>query len=657
MLRLFKKVLLLLFISLISFNNLKSNNLENNDSTRLNKETQIINNYFEIINSNISIGSDSILNLAKTTLGLSNQNKYKYGISHSYNFIGEIYKLRHRNDSAIFYYELGVKHTKKNYDLLADFYWNLSNLYHLTGDFSKSLEYSLNLKELIEYDKTRKYYYSAYNLLAVSYQNLMEYELARVNFEKSAKLALIDSNEAFAGVIFANIGKLFFDQGLLDSSLEYFEKGIKIEEEYNLYQSMGNSYTVIAQIYLEKEIMDTARIYLTKGLENLRKAKSKIGITNNLMIVSKYYYLIDDIANAEFHLKKTITYATELNSKSTLSKAYKLSALINAKKRDYYKAYEDFEKFFEIHNQLFDVQKINKAKAIEQKLIQQEKENEIVAVQLEKQKTINILLIVIVALGLFVALIILFYLIKFKKMNVELILSKNKAEESDKLKSKFLQTISHEIRTPLNGIIGFSEMILSNKLKKSELIQINDHINKNSNDLISTIDNLVDIAHLSTNQYNIRKSEFQLIPLLLNVIKEAKNNLTFKNKEELEIFFYESQEVTLFTDKTIIFKILLHIVKNAILFTEKGSITLGYNVENSNIVFYVKDTGIGIPKEKIDIIFSPFRQADENINIKVGGTGLGLTIVSELIQLLNGKISVVSDPGNGSTFYILLPLK
>jgi signal transduction histidine kinase/Tfp pilus assembly protein PilF len=656
MLRLFKKVLLLLFVLIIPFNNLKSNNPEINDSTNITKEIQIISDYLGTIKTNIDFEGDSILNLTKKTLRLSKQNNFTFGINSSYKYLGDIYKYRHSIDSAIFYYELGTRNAKENNNLLADFYWSLSNLYRLTGDYSKSLESSLNLKELIEHNKTRKYYYSVYNLLALSYQNLMEYNLARENFEKSAKFALLDSNEAYAGVIYSNIGKLFFDQEKLDSALAYFAKGVKIEEKYKLYQNVGNSYTVIAQIYLEKEILDTARLYLVKGLKNLRKSKSKIGITNNLMIVSKYYFLINDIESAEFHLKKTIDYATELSSRSTLSKAYKLSAEINAKKKNYKKAYSDFEKFFEIHNVLYDVQKINEAKAIEQKLIQQEKENELVALQLEKQKTITILLIVIVALAFLVVLIILIYLIKFKKINKELVESKNKAEESDKLKSKFLQTISHEIRTPLNGIIGFSEMILSNQLKKSELIQINDHIHKNSNDLISTIDNLVDIAHLTTNQYNIRKSKFKLTPILDEVVKEAKLNLTFKHKNELNIICHINEEIILHTDKTIILKILIHLVKNAILYTEKGSVSIGYKIQMKNIVISVKDTGIGIPKEKIDIIFSPFRQADENINIKVGGTGLGLTIVSKLIQLLHGKISVDSEPNKGSTFYISLPL-
>jgi len=179
---------------------------------------------------------------------------------------------------------------------------------------------------------------------------------------------------------------------------------------------------------------------------------------------------------------------------------------------------------------------------------------------------------------------------------------------------------------------------------------------KNSDDLISTIENLVDIAHLSTNQFNIKETEFELIPLLENILKTGKENIVYRNKKELILHLNKDENIKLYSDKNIIQKILLHLIKNAILYTEKGSITIGYKKEKSDVILFVKDTGIGISKEKIDQIFSPFQQADENINIKVGGTGLGLTIVNGLIQLLDGKTWVGSEVNKGSTFYISLPL-
>ena len=186
--------------------------------------------------------------------------------------------------------------------------------------------------------------------------------------------------------------------------------------------------------------------------------------------------------------------------------------------------------------------------------------------------------------------------------------------------------------------------------------QINDMINKNSDDLISTIENLVDVAHLSTNQFLVKRTRFALIPLLESIINQAKENVIYRNKKDVEIILDTKEDIEINTDKNFIQKIILHLIKNAVQYTEKGSIKIGYSIEKTNLILYVKDTGIGISKEKIDVIFSPFQQADENINIKVGGTGLGLTIVNGLIGILGGKIWVGSELKKGSTFYISLPL-
>ena len=305
---------------------------------------------------------------------------------------------------------------------------------------------------------------------------------------------------------------------------------------------------------------------------------------------------------------------------------------------------------------MYNVEKISKAKAIEQKLIHQQKESEIIELELKKQETINQQQNLLLLLGFVVVIVILIYLFKFKKLNREYQKSKEKAEESDKLKSRFLQTISHEIRTPLNGILGFSDMIVSKTISDAESEQINDLIHKNSNDLISTIENLVDVAHLSTNQYSVRKTKFELSKLLENTFNKIEGNIIYKNKTHIKLELKKNDAIEIYSDKNMITKIIQHLVKNALLFTQKGSVQLGYNIEKSNVVIFVKDTGIGISQEKIDVIFSPFRNAEENINIKVGGTGLGLTIVNEFIQILGGKIWVGSEINKGTTFFVSLPI-
>ncbi|MBU8891579.1 MAG: tetratricopeptide repeat-containing sensor histidine kinase [Bacteroidales bacterium] len=648
-------IIILLFVP--ALNLIADNDNINTDPKNVKKQIEIIDSALALVINNQGFNNDSFLILAKQTLNQAKKYKYQKGINQCYFYIARIFDIRNNTDSATRYYVEGLEYDIHNKDLYADYLIRLAGLYRITGNLSSSLEKSLTLKTLVESNQTKKYAYSVYNLLALCYLGLMEYDLAFDNFAKSAELALQHDNEAYAGVVYSNIGKLFYDLYKLNEALEYFEKGVKLEEKYKLYSSAGNSFNIIADIYLKLNNQDSTQFYLEKAKANNLKSNNLRGLANTYYGYSKIHIKSYKSDSAIFYLSKTIDLATKLNYNSVLKDAYLSLSKIYSNKKDFEKAYYYHDLFFNIHNKIYDVEKINKAKAIEQRLIQQKKESEIIELQLKKQKTENRLLYTVVILGFLAGVIATIYLILFKKINTKLTLSKEKAEESDMLKSQFLQTISHEIRTPLNGIIGFSEMILSKSLSDDELAQINDLILKNSDDLISTIENLVDIAHLSTNQYNIRKSKFELTTILDSVIFQAQNNVVFKNKKDLNIQIKKNGEVKLYTDKTIILKIILQLVKNAILYTEKGTITLGYKEGKTNVILYVKDTGIGISKEKIDIIFSPFRQADENINIKVGGTGLGLTIVNEFIQKLGGKIWVGSELKKGSTFFLSLPLK
>lgn len=651
--RLVYSKIIFIFCLIIS---LKGYSTNSNDWSNASNDIQTIQRNLEIILKNQSCETDSILNLARETLQLSEQLNFPEGIFQSYFLMGRIWQLRNDSDSAIYYFQEGLKTPVTNSEYLKNYYIELSNLQRITGNYSSALEYALKLKEIVDQKDNPQNRYLVHNLLALSYQTLMEYDLAQKNFELSAKLAMEANKEAYAGVVYSNIGKLLYDQNKLDEALIYFEKGTSLEKKYKLNSSLGNSYTIIAQIFMKKDMLDSARHYLFSASELNQKSNNKVGLTYTLMSVSNYYFLSKNYKNALAHLDLTIKYATSYRLKSILSDAYKLKAKIYAEQNNYKQAYENFELFFNTHSEIYNFTEINKVKSLQQKLIEKERENELFELKLDKQETINRLIIIIGSLVFMVGLFILVYLFQIKKLNRELLLSKNKAEESDRLKSQFLKTISHEIRTPLNGIVGFSEMIRSKELNDKELGQVNSMINKNTHDLISTIENLVDIAHLSTNQFNVKKTRIEVNHLIENVFITAEEYPVYKSKNNIEMVLEKGESMHLLTDKYIISKILLHLVKNAILYTEKGSITLGYKLDRSRIIFFVRDTGIGIPQEKIDAIFNPFTQADQDINIKVGGTGLGLTIVSGLIKILDGRIWVGSEVNKGSTFYISLPL-
>ncbi len=243
-----------------------------------------------------------------------------------------------------------------------------------------------------------------------------------------------------------------------------------------------------------------------------------------------------------------------------------------------------------------------------------------------------------------------------KRYEEELIVTRDKAQESNRLKSAFLATMSHELRTPLNAIIGFSDLIDEN-LSVPEIIKFCKIINNSGIHLQNIIDDIFTISLLQTNHSKLIIEEIQISEFFMTLIQYADIELRNRNKTQLRITIKpdnNAAEIKIKTDKTKLFQVLINYIKNAIEYTEEGEIEIGYLTDNTNIEFYVKDTGIGIPTDKMDIIFERFRQIDDTHNRTHGGVGLGLSICSEIAKLMKGEIRAESVEGKGSTFYFLL---
>ncbi|MCX6272335.1 MAG: ATP-binding protein [Bacteroidetes bacterium] len=243
-----------------------------------------------------------------------------------------------------------------------------------------------------------------------------------------------------------------------------------------------------------------------------------------------------------------------------------------------------------------------------------------------------------------------------KDAEKQLIAAKEKAEESDRLKSTFLATMSHELRTPLNAIIGFSSLINDEK-NIDELVAYASIVHQSGDHLLSIIDSIFEISILQSKKISIMESKFPVKELIRSINHYLSVEISKKNKTHLKTSFIPDTRFPnpqLQSDKIRITQLLSNLLDNAIKYTEKGRIEYGYLVENNEIVFFVRDTGIGIPAGKTDIIFDQFRQGDEQSGINLGGVGLGLAICKEIANLLNGKLWVESTPGIGSTFYFKL---
>lgn len=247
------------------------------------------------------------------------------------------------------------------------------------------------------------------------------------------------------------------------------------------------------------------------------------------------------------------------------------------------------------------------------------------------------------------------------KDKVELKKSKEKAEESDRLKSAFLANMSHEIRTPMNAIMGFAQLLPENLDNKQNLEVFSKIINQKSTELLEVINSVFEISMIDSKQlkYSISKGNvdnlFREIEYLGKEIMEKyeRGNLQFDINVNLE----DSQK-DIETDFTKLRQIFINLLNNSFKFTFEGKIEIGcYYFNEEKILFYVKDTGVGIPASKQDIVFERFTQLNNGITSNQGGTGLGLSIVKGYVDMLGGEIWLESKSGKGSTFFFTLPIK
>ena len=248
-----------------------------------------------------------------------------------------------------------------------------------------------------------------------------------------------------------------------------------------------------------------------------------------------------------------------------------------------------------------------------------------------------------------------------KRAESELKFALVKAEESDRLKSAFLANMNHELRTPLNHILGFSELILSGVMSEDNQ-SFASSIHTSGKNLLAIVEDIFDLALAEQANVKLRLQTFRLMDQFMEIKSSFDHILQGSGKaEQIQLIFKPDIRLLstyLSIDRSKVNQILINLFKNAVKFTNDGTIEFGYqSIEPGKLTFFIKDTGIGIPKEKQAVIFDFFRQGDDSPTRIHGGIGVGLAIALKIAKILKGELSVVSEPYKGSAFYLTIPVE
>lgn len=243
-----------------------------------------------------------------------------------------------------------------------------------------------------------------------------------------------------------------------------------------------------------------------------------------------------------------------------------------------------------------------------------------------------------------------------EKHALELIKAKEKAEESDRLKSAFLANMSHEIRTPMNGILGFSNLLKEPGLSGATQLEYIKIIEKSGARMLNIINNIVDISKIESGLMEANLKESNINKQVEYIYNFFKPEVEQKGMHLLFTNLVRTKEVIIRTDREKLYAILTNIVKNSIKYTRQGYIQIGFELKDKYLEFFVSDTGIGIPFDRQEAIFERFVQADISDKLAFQGAGLGLSIAKAYVELLGGKIWLESDGYTGTTFYFTIPI-
>jgi signal transduction histidine kinase/class 3 adenylate cyclase len=592
---------------------------------------------------------------------------------------------------------------------------NIGMLYYQQGDFDAALEYLVGVVKQFEElgDVTRAS--SCYITIGGIHREIGNYDIALEYQEKALSIARDIDNDVMVGIVYSNIGTVYMEKKEYSKALHYFLESLKIGEKLNIPRIMSSNYNNIGDAYREMKNYDKALEYINKSYRMSKNQGNKPGMTKSLKHMSELYISksesksLDEGVKREY-LQEAVNYgaeslalAQEINSLLDVSDAYEVLFKAYKGLGDVGKALDNAIKFHDTKDSLLNVEKTrsinemnaryqSEKKQLEIEKLESEKElqDQLFSIQ-QKQSQRNKLIMWFSIAGflvIFVLAIIQFIQFKQKQRANKLLSQQKKVIEDknekleqlveevtrqkeeistergisqrlkqiDEMKDDFLAKTSHELRTPLNGIIGIAESLydgvageVSKQMAKNLALIIS-----SGKRLTNLVNDILDFSKMQNNELSLHRKDVDLkshFDVVMELIKPLTRGKDLKLINDIPTDFPHAD-----ADEDRLQQIIYNLVGNAIKFTDIGTIKVSAKKEDGMLAISVSDTGIGIHENKLEDIFTSFEQVEDTDTRSYNGTGLGLTVSRNLVELHGGTISVESEPGKGSTFTFTLPL-
>lgn len=610
------------------------------------------------------------------------QIDYKYGLAESYIVLSIVLRNENNYSEALEYLKkaLEIAQNIKSVALMARGNYHLGDLHKILGNNIKAKAYLKKAQQLAQQSKD-------YELLSTAISNFAHADMSvavktndTVYQNKSIKgyLKSMEVGEQYnlplriiiAQINLANAYNLKAgttgNKEYYRTSIYYSNQSLQNAKTHGYIQEEVTSYLNIGEVKESIGELDSAIYYYNIALSLSEEAGTKQWTIYSNGNLTRVFLQKNEIQKAMASAYEMVAYATLENRKESLREGYNYLSIIFKKKNNFEKAYA----FSQLSNQYKDSLTEENNELLRSGLIFQyeseQKDREILLLQ--KDKLINQQnarterlyrngLIVGCVLLLFIILILFSRFREKQRFTNQILQAKEEAEKAKIAQEQFLANTSHEIRTPMNGVLGLTQHLLNSPLTPEQKHYLS-VIHNSTKDLLVIINDLLDIARIRSGKLHFEHNPFQLAVLFNNLSTIMQNKLQEKNL----IFTSKVDEnipAFLLSDSVRLQQILLNLVANAVKFTDKGEIHIEAKCyqkleDHCTIHFIVKDTGVGIPADKIDLVFNNFTQVDSDTNRKYGGAGIGLTICKQLVDQMGGTIRLTSELNKGTTVEVVL---